>query len=294
MTESIRKIYLASSRGFCAGVIRAVKLVENTLAEYGPPVFVHHDIVHNEYVVNGFREKGVIFVESLTEISKGRPVIFSAHGVSPEVEKKAETLGLYSIDATCPLVKKIHKKAVSLRKEGYTVILIGHKKHPEIIGTLGHLGGEGIVVESIMDVDKLNISKDIKKITYLTQTTLSPADVEDIITKLQERFHSLTHPVSTNICYATLDRQDAVRALTEKCSTIFVIGSSASSNSRRLKEVAERIGARTFLINTWSDITEDMLGTTGNIGITAGASAPETLVSELILFLTDKGFKIAD
>ena len=273
---------MATTRGFCAGVERAIKIVEDTLARESTPIYVRHDIVHNDYVVASFRDRGVIFVEDLSEVPVGRPVIFSAHGVSPEVEKEARKLGLKYIDATCPLVKKIHEKAVVLKEEGYTILLIGHKVHPELIGTLGHLGGEGIVVEDVEGARSLSIPKDIKKITYLTQTTLSPDDVSDIVKVLEEKFPNLEVPSRHDICYATLDRQRAVKELAKECETILVIGSVESSNSNRLKEVAEQEGVEAYLINSYENIPEKVFNKSGIIGVTAGASAPEILVEEVV------------
>jgi 4-hydroxy-3-methylbut-2-enyl diphosphate reductase len=277
-----KKIILAETRGFCEGVKRAIKIVEDTLAEEGAPVYVRHDIVHNDYVVESFRERGVVFVEDLSEVPAGRPVIFSAHGVSPDVEAKARSMGLKCIDATCPLVKKIHEKAVKLKEDGYTILLIGHKVHPEIVGTLGHLGGEGVVVEDEDDARSLDFPADTEKITYLTQTTLSPDDVSDIVKILEEKFPNLEEPSRHDICYATLERQKAVKELAEKCDVILVIGSVESSNSNRLKEVAEQYGVEAYLINSYKDIPEKVLKQSGNIGVTAGASAPEILVEEVV------------
>ena len=283
-----RKIIVAPSRGFCAGVVRAVDIVENLLLEHGAPLFVRHDIVHNGYVVDSFRRRGVVFVEELSEVPSGSRVVFSAHGVAPEVEQEAERLGLTYVDATCPLVKKIHKKALMLKKQGYTVLLIGHRVHPEIIGTLGHLSGEGIVIESAEDVENLSIPHDIEKITYLTQTTLSPDDVEDILVLLRKRFPNLQLPARHDLCYATLERQAAVREMAKECEIILVLGSPESSNSNRLKEVAESAGCEAYLIESARDIPDHVLKGRASVGITAGASAPEILVEESVAYL--KGF----
>ncbi len=285
--EIKRKILIAPSRGFCAGVERAIDIVENMLKENGAPLYVRHDIVHNDYVVDSFRKRGVVFVEELTDIPSGQTVVFSAHGVSPAVSEDAATLGLESVDATCPLVKKIHRKAVALKNEGYTVLLIGHRNHPEIIGTLGHLGGEGIVIENVDDVEHLNIASDTEKITYLTQTTLSPDDVYEIVDVLEQRYPNLRKPERHDLCYATLERQAAVRDMAKKCDVILVIGSQGSSNSNRLKEVAESEGAEAYLINSCKDIPESILKSCESIGITAGASAPEILVEETVKMLRD-------
>ena len=280
--KKTKKIILAETRGFCEGVKRAIKIVEDTLAEEGAPVYVRHDIVHNDYVVESFRKRGVVFIEDLSEVPEGRPVIFSAHGVSPDVEAKALSMGLKCIDATCPLVKTIHEKAVKLKEDGYTILLIGHKVHPEIVGTLGHLGGEGVVIEDEDDARSLDLPGDTEKITYLTQTTLSPDDVSDIVKVLEEKFPNLEEPSRHDICYATLERQKAVKELAEKCDVILVIGSAESSNSNRLKEVAEQYGVEAYLINSYNDIPAKVLSQSGTIGVTAGASAPEILVKEVV------------
>lgn len=282
-----RDIIVAPSRGFCAGVERAISIVENMLDKHGAPLYVRHDIVHNDYVVDSFRKRGVVFVEDLTEIDSGQTVIFSAHGVSPAVSEEAEKLGLNYIDATCPLVKKIHRKAVELKNTGYTVLLIGHKNHPEIIGTLGHLGGEGVVIEKPSDVERLTIPFDVENITYLTQTTLSPDDVSEIVTALEKSYPNLRKPEKHDLCYATLERQKAVRKMAKQCEIILVIGSKGSSNSNRLKEVAEAEGAKAYLINSFRDIPEDVLKSEASIGITAGASAPEILVEETLEVLRE-------
>jgi 4-hydroxy-3-methylbut-2-enyl diphosphate reductase len=282
-----RKIKIASSRGFCAGVERAINIVEEALQKSGAPLYVRHDIVHNDYVVNSLKSRGVVFVEELSDIPKGSCVIFSAHGVAPDVEVEAETLGLSYIDATCPIVKKIHRKAVALKNDGYTVLLIGHKVHPEIIGTLGHLGGEGVVIESVDDVKLLSIPSATAKITYLTQTTLSPDDVKSIVSALEERFPNLKNPDRHDVCYATLERQKAVRDMAEECDVILVLGSPESSNSNRLKEVANFAGAEAYLINSYKDIPENVLAGDMSIGVTAGASAPEVLVEEVLECLRD-------
>ena len=288
--KSKRKIYLAEPRGFCAGVIRAVQIVEDMLEQHGTPVYVRHEIVHNKYVVDSFRKAGVKFIEDLSDVPKGDTVIFSAHGISPEVEKQAEKMGLKYIDATCPLVKKIHEKALKLKKEGCTIILIGDKKHPELIGTLGHLDGDAIVIENIEDAANSAIPENIKKITYLTQTTLSPEDVEDITEVLKKRFPKMICQAKNDICYATLERQAAIKKLAEQCDTILVLGSHESSNSNRLMQAAEKAEAKAYLIDSYKDIPDSVLQSAVNIGITAGASAPEILVQQTVDFLQKRGF----
>lgn len=290
--ESKRKIYLAEPRGFCAGVIRAVNIVDDMLKQHGSPVYVRHEIVHNKYVIDSFRKAGVKFIEKLEEVPVGETVIFSAHGISPEVEQKAGEMGLKYVDATCPLVKKIHEKALRLKKEGFTILLIGDKNHPELVGTLGHLDGDAIVIESVEDVANFAIPGDIEKVTYLTQTTLSPEDVEDITASLLKRIPSLQCPVKHDICYATLERQGAIKELAEKCDTILVIGSSESSNSNRLTQTAIKAGAQAYLIDTFKDISPKVIESAKNIGISAGASAPEILVQQAVEFLQEKGFEL--
>jgi 4-hydroxy-3-methylbut-2-en-1-yl diphosphate reductase len=288
--ESKRKIFLAEPRGFCAGVIRAVQIVEDMLAQHGSPVYVRHEIVHNKYVVDSFRKAGVRFIENLSEVPKGETVIFSAHGVSPKVEKRARDMGLKYIDATCPLVKTIHEKAVQLKKEGYTILLIGDKNHPELVGTLGHLGDDAIVIESVEDAANFAIPEEIEKITYLTQTTLSPEDVEEITAILKERLPLLECQSKNDICYATLERQVAIKKLAEKCDTILVLGSPESSNSNRLTQAAINAGAKAYLIDSCADIPDSVFKSAGNIGVTAGASAPEILVKQTVECFRKKGF----
>lgn len=285
-----REIHLAESRGFCAGVIRAVNIVETTLSEWGAPIYVRHDIVHNQHVVDSFKKRGVVFVENLQDVDPARPVIFSAHGVSPEIERTAGEMGLKRIDATCPIVKRIHDEAAELEKNGFFIVLIGHREHPETIGTLGHLAGSAAVIETTFDAETLTIPEHHEKITYLTQTTLSPDDVDDIVKTLALRFPKLRHPSKSCVCYATLDRQRAVKELAAKCATILVIGSPESSNSNRLREVAAKAGAKAYLIGSPREIPSEVLNSTDDaIGVTAGASAPEVLVSEVISALGAKG-----
>ena len=285
-------IYLAKSRGFCAGVIRAVEMVEDLLLSKGSPIYVRHEIVHNSYVVNSFKAQGVKFIENLCDVPRGGDVVFSAHGVSPEVEKKAKDLGLNCIDATCPLVKMIHEKSLLLKDQGYEILLIGDKSHPELIGTMGHLEGEAIVIESLEDVQLIELPEECKKITYLTQTTLSPNDVKDIVDLLLKKFPYLEIPEKSDICYATLERQEAIKELARKCDIVLVIGSKDSSNSKQLAKVAETMGANTFLIDSFRDIPRDILLKKSNIAITAGASAPEILVTETIEFLIENGWSL--
>ncbi len=286
-----RRIYLAEHRGLCAGVVRALDIVSRILESGTRPVYVRHAIVHNSYIVGKLRDAGVVFVENLDEVPKGGTVIFSAHGVSPEVERKAAEMGLETVDATCLRVKKIHEKALTLRRDGYTILLIGNRDHPEIRGTLGHIGEGGIVVESKEDACKLDLHSDSLAVTYLTQTTLSADDVSEIAAELRRRVPGLVEPHKSDICDATLKRQAAVKDLARKCDTILVIGSEASSNSKRLRDVAAGAGANACLIDTFKDIPEGVVAKAANIGISSGASAPEELVLETINFLISQGFE---
>lgn len=283
-----KKIYFASPRGFCGGVTGALEILESALKEHGAPLYVLHEIVHNDFVVDGLRKRGVVFVEDLREIPRGKTVVFSAHGVSGKVESKAARLGLKVIDATCPLVKKIHEKAEFFHKEGRFVFLIGHRKHPEIVGTLGRLNGNACVIETVSDIEK-NFPPDASKVAYLTQTTLCEDDVADIVTELKRRYPGIEG--SGDICYATQQRQNAVKKLAAKCDVVFIIGSAKSSNSNRLREVAARCGARAYLVDGAKDIKSEMLDGICNIGISAGASAPECLLEEAVTFLRRKGWE---
>jgi len=290
MINKQKTIYLANPRGVCAGVIRAINIVEKALCEIGAPIFVRHQIVHNRFVIENFKSQGAIFAENLDEIPSASTVIFSAHGVAPDIIEKAHVLGLKTIDATCPIVRAIHKKAVDLKRNGWTIILIGHKSHPEIIGTIGHLRGSAIVVENEYDALHCQIPRDKEKITYLTQTTLSPDDVAPITAILKKHYKHLVEPERNNICYATLERQQAVREIAPFCDIFFVIGSMESSNSKRLREVAEQTGTNSLLINSYSEIDPSILKGINAIGLSAGASAPDILLEETISFLKRQGF----
>ena len=283
------EIILAHPRGFCAGVRRALDIVNTALNDLSPPIYVFNEIVHNDYVVRELRERGVKFVDNLDEIPSGSSVIFSAHGVSPQIESEAQRRELRMIDATCPLVKKIHVKAEAFQRHGDMVILIGHQNHPEIIGTLGRSGKNAQVVETIEDVANLARLKNGQKAIWLSQTTLCRNDIEPIITALEKRFPEITS--GGGICYATDQRQNAVKELCKICQFILIIGSSKSSNSNRLYELAVRNGVSAQLINDPSEIKSDLLPESGNIGITAGASAPEILVTKTIEFLKSAGWK---
>ena len=276
-------LLLCAPRGFCAGVDRAVEIVEKSLEKFGSPVYVRHEIVHNKHVVETLKKKGVIFVDELDEVNdKSRPIIFSAHGVAKKVYQDAEIKNIQFIDATCPLVSKVHREAEQLNKQGYQIILIGHKNHPEVIGTMGQLpSGAVTLIENESDVE--NFKKEHEKIAYITQTTLSVDDTKDIINKLKIKFPDIKEPIKSDICYATTNRQDAVKNIAAKCDLFLVVGSRQSSNSQRLVEVAKKNGSKeSFLVHQEFDLPEDLIKNSKTIGISSGASAPDVLVEELI------------
>lgn len=283
-TKQPLEIILAEPRGFCAGVDRAVQIVELALEKYGAPIYVRHEIVHNRYVVDSLREKGAVFVEELDEIpDTDAPVIFSAHGVAKAVPEEAARRNFFYIDATCPLVSKVHIEAERLYEGDYEILLIGHAGHPEVIGTMGQLP-EGAVqlIETVADAAAIT-PKNPEKLSYITQTTLSVDDTEEIVNTLKQRFPAIKYPDKEDICYATTNRQEAVKHIAESCDCLLVVGAPNSSNSRRLVEVAERAGARSaYLVQTAADIPWDKIETLKTVGITAGASAPEVLVDEII------------
>ena len=287
------KILLAAPRGFCAGVDRAIEIVKKSINKYGAPVYVRHEIVHNKHVVESLKKIGAIFVEELSEINdKTRPVIFSAHGVPKAVPEEANNLKMEYIDATCPLVSKVHREAENLYKNGSHIILIGHKNHPEVIGTMGQIPKDGIsLIESIEDVEKYK-NKDRKNLAFVTQTTLSVDDTKEIISALKKKFPEIKEPKKEDICYATTNRQAAVKKIAEKCDMFFVIGSRNSSNSLRLVEVAKNSGCKNSrLIHSESIIPLNEIENNKTIGISSGASAPEILVDNFIKSLK-KQFKI--
>jgi len=278
------KILLAAPRGFCAGVDRAIEIVKKSIDKYGSPVYVRHEIVHNKHVVESLKKIGAIFVEELKEIKdKTRPVIFSAHGVPKSVPKEASNLNMTYIDATCPLVSKVHREAENLYKKGCHILLIGHKNHPEVIGTMGQLPKENIdLIENEIDAKKYSKKND-KKLAYITQTTLSVDDTKDIINVLKTRFPEISEPKKEDICYATTNRQLAVKNIAEKCDMFFIIGSRNSSNSIRLVEVAKKNGcSESELIHSENVVPFDKIANCKTIGISSGASAPEVLVEEFI------------
>lgn len=277
-------VRLAAPRGFCAGVDRAIQIVERALDIYGPPVYVRHEIVHNRFVVESLEAKGAIFVEELDEVPDGKaPVIFSAHGVPKSVPADAQARNLFFVDATCPLVSKVHKEAQIHHKRGRDIVLIGHAGHPEVIGTMGQLPeGAVVLVETVADVEALE-PRDRDRLAYITQTTLSVDDTAEIIDALHRRFPTIAAPHKEDICYATTNRQTAVKAMAEGCDLVLVVGAPNSSNSMRLVEVAERAGAKaSALVQRDRDIPWDKVAAAGTVGITAGASAPEVLVNEVV------------
>ena len=284
-----KKIYLLKPRGFCAGVVRAIDVVKIALNLYGPPVYVRKEIVHNKHVVDELRGMGAIFIEELEEVPFGARAIFSAHGVSPEVRKQAKERNLAIIDATCPLVTKVHLEAVKFAREGYTIVLIGHKNHDEVIGTLGEAPDRMVLVESVEDVDALNIA-DPERVAYLTQTTLSLDETKDIVARLEQRFPMIRGPKSQDICYATENRQMAVKGVSAFCELILVVGSANSSNSKRLIEVGQNYGVESYLVNDWNDVNPGWLEGVTHVGVTAGASAPEYLVENIVSALREQGF----
>jgi len=285
-----RKIFLAAPRGFCAGVDRAIKIVEMALEKWGAPVYVRHEIVHNKFVVDNLRDKGAVFVEELDECPKDRPVIFSAHGVPKSVPAEAENRNMIFVDATCPLVSKVHIEAERHSRNGLQMVMIGHKGHPETIGTMGQLPeGEVLLVETVEDVAELHV-RDSDSLAYVTQTTLSIDDTADIVTALQNRFPKIVGPHKEDICYATTNRQMAVKAIAEKVDALLVVGAPNSSNSKRLVEVGSKAGCKyAQLVQRADDIDWHALDDVQNIGITAGASAPEVLVNEVIDAFRAKG-----
>ncbi|MBI2239207.1 MAG: 4-hydroxy-3-methylbut-2-enyl diphosphate reductase [Magnetospirillum gryphiswaldense] len=289
MSKTPLTIVLASPRGFCAGVDRAILIVEAAIAKYGSPVYVRHEIVHNKFVVDGLKAKGAIFVDELTEVPDGVPVVFSAHGVPKSVPEAAESRGLDYLDATCPLVTKVHREAELHHDMGRQIVMIGHKGHPEVIGTMGQVpDGAVLLVEDVADAEMVTPA-DPDKLAYITQTTLSVDDTTAIVEVLKRRFPDIVGPRKDDICYATTNRQIAVKTIAPHCDAVMVIGAPNSSNSKRLVEVAARSGcARSILVQRAAEVDWDALGHIGRLGITAGASAPEVLVEEVIAAARDR------
>ncbi len=280
------QIILAAPRGFCAGVNMAIESLETALQRFGPPVYVYHEIVHNKWVVEDFSRRGVVFVDDLGQVPPGSNVLYSAHGVSPEIRRLAAHRRLNTVDATCPLVTKVHREAVRYAREGYTIILIGHAGHDEVVGTIGEAPDAIRVVENINDVAQLELAEN-QKIAYLTQTTLSVDDAARIITRLQECFPQIEGPSKKDICYATQNRQEAVRLLAAEADVVLVVGSQNSSNSQRLAEIARMVGVRAYLIDGPENIRREWFEGGETVVITAGASAPETLVQSCVRFLQE-------
>ena len=288
MPSAPEKILLASPRGYCAGVDRAVQTVERALELYGPPVYVRKEIVHNKHVVEQLAERGAVFVETETEVPEGSMVVFSAHGVAPAVHENATARRLRTIDATCPLVTKVHVEAKKFAAEGYTIVLIGHAGHEEVEGTMGEAPGSIVLIESEEDVDELEVT-DPERVAYISQTTLSVDETRAVINRLRERFPAIVGPRTDDICYATTNRQAAVKQLARQCDVVLVIGSRNSSNSNRLVEVAREHGAESHLIDHEGQVREEWLDGARTVGITSGASAPEELVDRLIEFFRARG-----
>jgi 4-hydroxy-3-methylbut-2-enyl diphosphate reductase len=278
------QVILAQPRGYCAGVVRAIEIVERALRKYGPPVYVRHEIVHNKHVVDGLRAKGARFVETLSEVPPGAVTVFSAHGVSRTVENEADERGLDVLDATCPLVSKVHGQGQRYIDQGRTVVLIGHAGHPEVEGTMGQLSAPVHLIQRVEDIDKLGIPRDTP-VAYITQTTLSVDDTKAMIAALKQRFSNLAGPETRDICYATQNRQTAVRELAEVVDALIVVGASNSSNSNRLREIGEECGIPSYLVADGSEVKPEWLDEVEAIGVTAGASAPDVLVEDVIAVL---------
>jgi 4-hydroxy-3-methylbut-2-en-1-yl diphosphate reductase len=288
--NTVQQLLLAAPRGYCAGVLRAVQTVERALALHGPPVYVRKEIVHNKRVVAQLREQGAIFVDQETEIPAGAITVFSAHGVAPSVRANAQALQLRTIDATCPLVTKVHREALRFAADGYTIVLVGHEGHEEVEGTMGEAPDRIVLVQSEQDVEELAI-EDPERVAYITQTTLSVEETSAIVTRLKERFPGIVGPRTDDICYATTNRQMAVRELAGKCDLLLVIGSRNSSNSVRLVEVARLCGTESHLIDNKDEVREEWLAGKRVVGISSGASAPEELVEDLIDFFRARGVR---
>jgi 4-hydroxy-3-methylbut-2-enyl diphosphate reductase len=288
MAEGPEKLLLAAPRGYCAGVDRAVQTVEHALDLYGAPVYVRKEIVHNKHVVEELRGRGAVFVDQETEVPEGSTVVFSAHGVAPSVHANAAERNLSAIDATCPLVTKVHREALKFASEGYTIILIGHAGHEEVEGTMGEAPDHIVLIETEDDVDRLEV-EDPERLAYLTQTTLSVDETRTIINKLRARFPSIIGPRTDDICYATTNRQAAVKQMAAECDLVLVIGSQNSSNSKRLVEVARDYGADSHLIDNARQVREEWVEGKRVVGITSGASAPEELVQDLVAFFRERG-----
>jgi 4-hydroxy-3-methylbut-2-enyl diphosphate reductase len=290
VSNSVEKLLLAAPRGYCAGVDRAVQTVERALSIHGAPVYVRKEIVHNKHVVAQLRERGAIFVEEQTEVPEGAVCVFSAHGVAPSVRAGAAERGLLTIDATCPLVTKVHREAVRFAEQGYTVVLVGHDGHEEVEGTMGEAPDQIVLVESEQDVEELEV-EDPQRVAYITQTTLAVDETSAILARLRERFPSIVGPRTDDICYATTNRQAAVKQMAASCDLMLVVGSRNSSNSVRLVEVARDCGTDAYLIDNAREVQEEWLTGARVVGVSSGASAPEELVSELVDFFRARGVR---
>jgi 4-hydroxy-3-methylbut-2-enyl diphosphate reductase len=274
-------VLLANPRGFCAGVERAIETVERALELHGAPIYVRHEIVHNRYVVDSLRAKGAVFVDELDQVPAGGIVVFSAHGVAKSVEAEAERRGLKVFDATCPLVTKVHIEVAKMLRQGHEIVMIGHKGHPEAEGTMGQAASGMHLVETLEDVAQLEVASP-ERLAYVTQTTLSVDDAASMVAALRRRFPAIRGPKKDDICYATQNRQDAVKFMAPRCDVVIVVGSPNSSNSNRLREVAEHIGAQAYMVNSAADLRPEWLAGKRRVGVTAGASAPEVLVNEVV------------
>jgi len=281
MNRSLEEVILAEPRGFCAGVDRAIEIVERALAKFGAPIYVRHEIVHNTYVVNELKAKGAIFIEDLADVPPGATLVFSAHGVSKAVQQEARDRGFEVFDATCPLVTKVHVEVAKLAKEGYEFIMIGHKGHPEVEGTMGQLSSGIHLVEDVEDVAKVAPAQ-TDKLAVVTQTTLSVDDAAEIAAAVRARFPKVREPKQQDICYATQNRQDAVKIMSPQVDLVIVVGSPTSSNSNRLRELAQRLGTESYMVDSADELKPEWFEGKGRIGLTAGASAPEVLVREVI------------
>jgi 4-hydroxy-3-methylbut-2-enyl diphosphate reductase len=279
--SGVEEVILAEPRGFCAGVDRAIEIVERAIAKFGAPIYVRHEIVHNTFVVNELKAKGAVFIEDLAEVPKGATLVFSAHGVSKAVQAEARERGFEIFDATCPLVTKVHVEVAKLAKEGYEFIMIGHKGHPEVEGTMGQLSGGIHLVEDVADVARVSPAQ-TEKLAVVTQTTLSVDDAAEISAAVRARFPSVREPKQQDICYATQNRQDAVKMLSPQVDLVIVVGSPTSSNSNRLRELAQRLGTESYMVDSAAELRPEWFDGKIRVGLTAGASAPEVLVDEVI------------
>ena len=279
---------MAQPRGFCAGVDRAINIVNEALTRFGTPIYVRHEIVHNAHVVNELRSKGAVFVEELHEVPKGGIVVFSAHGVSQEVRKDAEERGLQVYDATCPLVTKVHLEVIKLCKEGYTVLMIGHAGHPEVEGTMGQVKEGVFLIENLTDVANLSFTSD-KKLAFVTQTTLSVDETKEIVVALTQKFPDIVQPRKQDICYATQNRQDAVKFMAPQVEVVIVVGSASSSNSNRLRELSEKLGVPSYMVDAPDQLKPEWFAGKKRVGLTAGASAPESLAQAIVARIQEFG-----